>query len=108
MIISRPVAKRHQPVSQRESGGHYMKARISSGATLAIAAVSLAVAGMSPAQARHKAPRAHKAQVEKHACGGKNGCPAASDEKTMPATPQAATPAAPPAAPPAPKPAESK
>ncbi|WP_442754758.1 hypothetical protein ACNHKD_17450 [Methylocystis sp. JAN1] len=81
-----------------------MKSRVISGAALAVAAMSLALAA-SPAQARHKSHRAPKATAEKHNCGGKNGCPAkAGEEKAAPAG--TAAPAAP--APAGEKPAETK
>lgn len=63
-----------------------MKAKIFGGAAVAMATVALALAGASPAQAKHKAHRAPKAESEKHKCGGKNGCPAMgkSEEKSAP------------------------
>jgi hypothetical protein len=68
-----------------------------------VAAVSLAIAGGSPAaahgKAHGKARRAAKPAAEKHACGGKNGCPAAGKADDKPAAP---------AAPSTGKPAETK
>jgi hypothetical protein len=64
-----------------------------------VAAVSLAIAGGSPAAAKSKARRAAKPAAEKHACGGKNGCPAAGKADDKPAAP---------AAPSTGKPAETK
>lgn len=63
-----------------------MKRNILSGAALAAAALSLAIAGAGPALAKHKAhQRAPKASVEKSKCGGKNGCPAKAESKEAPA-----------------------
>jgi uncharacterized membrane protein len=63
-----------------------MKAKTFGGAAAAIATIALALAGAPPAEARHKAHRAPKAEAEKHKCGGKNGCPARgeTDEKAAP------------------------
>jgi hypothetical protein len=57
-----------------------MKERVVSGAILSVAAIALAISA-APAQAKHKAHRSPKATAEKHACGGKNGCPTKSDAK---------------------------
>jgi hypothetical protein len=64
-----------------------------------VAAASLAIAGGSPAaahgKAHGKARRAAKPAAEKHACGGKNGCPAPSksEEKEAAAPPPSGKPA---------------
>ncbi len=52
-----------------------MKAKIFGGTAAIVATMALALVG-APAQAKHKAHRAPKAEAEKHKCGGKNGCPA--------------------------------
>jgi hypothetical protein len=64
-----------------------------------VATVSLAVVGAAPATAKSKARRAAKPAAEKHACGGKNGCPTAGKADDKPAAP---------AAPSTGKPAETK
>jgi hypothetical protein len=64
-----------------------------------VAAVSLAIVGAAPASAKSKARRPAKPAAEKHACGGKNGCPAAGKADDKPAAP---------AAPSTGKPAETK
>jgi hypothetical protein len=72
-----------------------LKAEIISSAV--IAAVSLAIAGASPVAAKGKAHRAAaKPASEKHACGGKNGCPApskADDKAAAQAEPATGKPA---------------
>lgn len=67
------------------------------------AVVTLALAGLSPAEAKGKARRAPAATAEKHACGGKNGCPAAGKAEDKKAEDKGAE-----AAPAAAKPAENK
>lgn len=74
-----------------------MKSKVCGGAAVAVAALSMVLAGVAPAAAKGKAHRAQKPAAEKHNCGGKNGCPAASESSEKPA-----------AAPTAPKPAETK
>lgn len=75
-----------------------MKVSAFGGAAVAAAAISIALAGIAPAEARGKAHRAQKPAAEKHACGGKNGCPSAASESSQ----------KPEAAPAAEKPAETK
>lgn len=78
-----------------------MKPQFLPGAALAVAALSLAIAGAAPAEARHHA-RKPKAAVEKHKCGGKNGCPAKAESKEdapLDAKPADAKPAETPASP---------
>lgn len=70
-----------------------MKARVFGGASVAVAAVSIALAGTVPAEAKGKAHRAPKPAEEKHKCGGKNGCPAAGETTEKPASPAAEKPA---------------
>ncbi|KAF2991013.1 hypothetical protein OGR47_03435 [Methylocystis sp. MJC1] len=63
-----------------------MKPNILSGAALAAAALSLAIAGAAPAEAKHKAHhRPSKETAEKHKCSGKNSCPAKAESKEAPA-----------------------
>lgn len=62
-----------------------MNVRVYSGAAVAAAAISIALAGIAPAEARGKAHRTQKPAAEKHSCGGKNGCPAASESSEKPA-----------------------
>jgi len=70
-----------------------MQAKIISGPAVAIAAVSLIISGTAPAAAKHHHHH-HKNKAAKHNCGGKNGCPSNSEEKSLPA-PAAPAPAAP-------------
>lgn len=70
-----------------------MKAKIFGGAAVAMATVALALAGAAPAQAKHKAHRAPKAEMEKHKCGGKNGCPAMGKKEEKSESPAAEKPA---------------
>jgi len=58
-----------------------MKPTVVTGSFIAASAVALALAGSAPAAAKHGRHHHHKASPEKHACGGKNGCPAKSDAK---------------------------
>jgi hypothetical protein len=78
-----------------------MKPKILPGAAMAVAALSLAIAGASSAEAKRHAPHKSKATAEKHACGGKNGCPAAGKAESKEAAPTPAVPAE--AKPPEPK-----
>lgn len=61
-----------------------MKARALGGAAVAMASIAIALAGAVPAQAKGKAHRNLKPAAEKHNCGGKNGCPAASENTSKP------------------------
>lgn len=70
-----------------------MKTRVLGGASVAVAAISIALAGTLPAEAKGKAHRAAKPAAEKHKCGGKNGCPAAGESAEKPAAPAAEKPA---------------
>jgi hypothetical protein len=74
-------------------GVQFMKARAFGGATVAMAAISIALAGTLPAEAKGKAHRTPKAAAEKHKCGGKNGCPAAGEGAEKSAAPSAEKPA---------------
>jgi hypothetical protein len=74
-------------------GVQFMKARTFGGATVAMAAISLALAGTLPAEAKGKSHRAQKPAAEKHKCGGKNGCPAAGEAAEKPAAPATEKPA---------------
>jgi hypothetical protein len=80
-----------------------MKPQTLSGAVLAVAALSLALGGAVPAQARHKAHRPHKPVAEKHNCGGKNGCPGVNKSESAPKPEEKPAPA-----PATEKPAEAK
>ncbi|MGE5368830.1 MAG: hypothetical protein ACM3PD_04425 [Chloroflexota bacterium] len=62
-----------------------MKVKILGGAAVAVAATALALAGAVPAQAR-RAHHAAKPAAEKHACGGKNGCPSMNKSEDKAAT----------------------
>lgn len=62
-----------------------IKATAFGGAAIAAAAISIALAGVAPAEAKGKTHRAEKPAAEKHACGGKNGCPAVSESSQKPA-----------------------
>jgi hypothetical protein len=76
-----------------------MKPSVVTGSLIAVSAVALALAGAVPAAAKHGRHHHHKASPEKHACGGKNGCPSKSDAKpdakTDAAAPAKAVPAPP-------------
>ncbi|QGM47719.1 hypothetical protein [Methylocystis heyeri] len=58
-----------------------MKAKIFCGATVAAAAVGLVLAGAAPAAAKPHKTQGHHKKVDKHGCGGKNGCSAKSNGK---------------------------
>lgn len=63
-----------------------MKPNVLSGAALAVAALSLAIAGAAPAEAKHKVHhRSSKETAEKSKCGSKNSCPAKAESKEAPA-----------------------
>jgi hypothetical protein len=74
-----------------------MKVTAFGGGAIAMASIALALAGTVPAEAKGRTHRSPKPAAEKHNCGGKNGCPAASESTSKPA-----------AAPTAEKPAEAK
>jgi FlaG/FlaF family flagellin (archaellin) len=76
-----------------ELGVQLMKAKAFGGAAVAMAAISIALAGTLPAEAKGKAHRAPKPAAEKHKCGGKNGCPAAGESAEKPSAPSAEKPA---------------
>lgn len=69
-----------------------MKAKILGGAAIAATATALALAGAIPAQAK-KAHHPAKPAAEKHACGGKNGCPSMNKSEDKAAAPSADKPA---------------
>lgn len=62
-----------------------MKSKVYRGAAFAVAAFSMVLAGAAPIEAKGKKHRAPKPAAEKHNCGGKNGCPAASENAEKPA-----------------------
>jgi hypothetical protein len=70
-----------------------VKAKILSGATVAVAAMGLILAGAAPAAAKHHKHHRHHKKIEKHHCGGKNGCPAKTGDKgaAAPAQPMGET-----------------
>ncbi len=61
-----------------------MKAKILSGATVAVAAMGLALAGATPAAAKHHKHHGHH-KAEKHKCSAKSTCSAKMNKDSAPA-----------------------